>query len=214
MSLDYKYLVFDTETTGLPPRKTDKYYSIFDKKGYPNYEDTEASNHCRLVSISWMVYNLDNNKTPLITRYYIIKPNGFLIPEESTQIHGITTEYAIMNGICILDVFKQLDEDMKNVRMRVAHNFLFDKYVMGSEMFRNLKDDLLYRWDKITSYCTMAEGMIYHDFGTTIYGTRKAPRLSELYYKIYKKEMEGAHNAKSDTEACAKCYQSLIKELD
>ena len=126
--VNYKYLVFDTETTGLPPRKTNKFYSIFDREAYPNYEDLEASNYCRMVSISWVIYNL-NDQNPIIKRYFIIKPDGFIIPEEAIKIHGITTEYAMMNGVSILDVFNQLDKDLKSINVRVAHNFLFDKYL-------------------------------------------------------------------------------------
>ena len=208
-STGYNYLVFDTETTGLPPRRNNKKYSIFDGKSYPNYDDLDASNHCRLVSISWMIYNIETEDL-LLDRYYVIKPEGFYIPEEATKIHGITTEYALENGVDILDVFKQFEKDIETVNVRVAHNFLFDKYVIGAEMYRNLKDDLLDKWDSIPSFCTMVNGMTRYDFGTTRFGNAKPPKLEELYFKIYNERMIGAHNAKADTNACAKCYRSMI----
>lgn len=209
MTSSFKYLVFDTETTGLPPRKTDKIYSMFDRECYPDYEDKEASNHCRLVSISWAVYNI-NNTTPIFQRYHVIKPDNFIIPEKSTDIHGITTDFALKNGIDIHTMFNELDKDIAEVNLRVAHNFLFDKYIIGSEMYRNYKDDLLDRWDRIPSYCTLVNSMTKFSFGNTKYGYPKPPKLSELYYKLYDKQFEGAHNAYNDTKICAKCYQKLI----
>tara|TARA_B100000900_G_C20593152_1_gene722354 strand:+ start:1335 stop:1967 length:633 start_codon:yes stop_codon:yes gene_type:complete len=208
MSSKYKYLVFDTETTGLPPRKNDRFYSMFESESYPDYADLHSSNHCRMVSISWMVYEI-GNKQPLIDRYYVVKPEGFIIPESSTKIHGITTEFALNKGEDILNIFKQFEKDLKDVNVRIAHNFLFDKYVVGSEMYRNLKDDLLDRWDRIPSFCTMVNAMTKYDFGLTKFGNAKPPKLDELYYKLHNKHIENAHNAYNDTKACAECYQVM-----
>ena len=207
------YLVFDTETTGLPKRPLNKFYSSFDKKQYYPISDIIASSQSRLVSICWIVH--DKNNTIIQSRYYIIKPDGFIIPEESTKIHKISQEYAEKRGVSIKKVFDALHEDIKtyDIKARIAHNFLFDQYILGSEMYRYNQKELLADWEKVGSFCTMGHGMTHFDFGLNRGGYPKPPRLAELYYLITNKKLDNAHNAVADTEACAKCYQYMIDNL-
>lgn len=77
------YLFFDTETTGLP-------------KNY-NAPSSDLENwSCRLVQIAWIL--ADENKKPFAMSNFIIKPDGFEIPKESSDVHGITTEKALAEG--------------------------------------------------------------------------------------------------------------------
>ena len=84
------YLFFDTETTGLP-KKYDAPSSDLD-----NWS-------CRLVQLPWIMK--DENQTLLSQGDFIIKPEGFEIPKESSNVHGITTEIALEKG-----------KDLKKVR--------------------------------------------------------------------------------------------------
>jgi DNA polymerase-3 subunit alpha len=77
------YLVFDTETTGLP-------------KNYQAPLD-DFSNWPRLVQLAWNLYDAEGNKWESYS--YIIKPNGFIIPPESTKIHRISQEKAEIEGV-------------------------------------------------------------------------------------------------------------------
>ena len=72
------YLFFDTETTGLPR----------------NYKAplTAFDNWPRMVQIAWMQY--DESGSLLSETSYIIKPEGYQIPEAVSKLHGITTERA------------------------------------------------------------------------------------------------------------------------
>ena len=72
------YLFFDTETTGIP-----KNYKapVSDIKNWP-----------RLVQIAWLVTDKSGNEVK--SAEYIIKPNGFSIPDDAAKIHGITNELA------------------------------------------------------------------------------------------------------------------------
>lgn len=210
--MTYKYIVFDTETSGLPPRKTDKFYSSFDEEGYPNINNITASDRCRMVSIAWLIYDINNNE-PLISRYFVIKPTHFTISKESTKIHNITQDYAIRKGNDIKYVLKILENDIKDVKCRVAHNFLFDKYITSSEMYRNGFNTLLKKWNSIGSFCTMGHGMTHFNFGKNRGGYPKPPKLQELYKKITGEEFDNAHNALDDTKACAKCYQYMINDF-
>jgi len=73
------YLIFDTETTGIPK----------------NYKApiTDLNNWPRLVQIAWQ--HCDNSGNILSNSDYIVKPQGFTIPEDTVNIHGISTEIAI-----------------------------------------------------------------------------------------------------------------------
>lgn len=73
-----RILFFDTETTGLPINW--------------NAPVSDLNNWPRLVQLAWQVYN-ENQK--LIEEYnFIVKPKGFSIPLEASNIHKITTEMA------------------------------------------------------------------------------------------------------------------------
>ena len=77
-------LVIDVETIGIP------------KKRNAYFRDTDAFKTARVVSCAWVV--LDNNRR-IEHHYHVIRPNGFVIPEDSIKIHGITNEFANQVGI-------------------------------------------------------------------------------------------------------------------
>lgn len=72
------YLFFDTETTGLPKR-------------YDAPSSDLENWSCRLVQLSWLME--DDSKTLLSQGDLIIKPDGFEIPKQASDVHGITTEW-------------------------------------------------------------------------------------------------------------------------
>ena len=75
-------LFLDTETTGLPNRRSASIYHL--------------SNWPRLVEIAWIECN--ENGTVESEYDQIIKPESFEIPRSASALHGITTEKAIENG--------------------------------------------------------------------------------------------------------------------
>ena len=83
-------LFFDTETTGLPK----------------NWKApvTDLDNWPRLVQLAYLVYDFDGNLIHSCNE--IIKPDGFTIPTEASNVHGITTEMAKQRGSDINDVFE------------------------------------------------------------------------------------------------------------
>ncbi len=72
------FLIFDTETTGLP------------KRWDAPLSDTE--NWPRCVQIAWQLHGADGQC--LEHHAYLIRPDGFTIPYDSEQVHGISTELA------------------------------------------------------------------------------------------------------------------------
>ena len=81
-------LIFDTETTGLIPK---------------NEELKNIEKFPYIVQISWLVYDIDNNKL-MSLQDHIIKCK-IEIPDESIKIHKITVFYTIVIDIHIVIKF-------------------------------------------------------------------------------------------------------------
>ena len=111
------YLFFDTETTGLP------------KNWKAPIED--LNNWPRLVQLAWLVY--DRNGNQIYGKDYIVRPDGFTIPANSSKVHGITTEQAISEGMPLAYVMSEFQKDINQAEYLVAHNMSFDEKIVGAE---------------------------------------------------------------------------------
>ena len=184
-------LFFDTETTGLPkPASND-----FEK--WP-----------RVIQLAWSLYDHDGNRESLNS--FIIYPTDFVIPQDATSIHGITTERAKKEGVSLHKVLPQFNSDVENATTIIAHNLDFDLPSVNTEFMRcKLETNLLkkqkfctMKTPKIVSYCKLPSP----------YGTGyKWPTLTQLHLHLFDTEFTGSHNASADVEACAKCYFELRK---
>jgi len=183
-----EYVFFDTETTGLPR----------------NYKApaTDTSNWPRLVQLSW----LNASGAGQIDRPedHIIRPSGFTIPVESSNIHGITTERALREGEDLRAMVTRFCEDVRNARYIVGHNVAFDVKVVQCECVRlGLPDpfvgkQILCTMQASTNYCKIP-GM---------YGY-KWPKLDELYVKLFGTHFDDAHNSFADIKATFDCFWRL-----
>ncbi len=184
------YLVFDTETTGLPIR----------------YDAplTDFENWPRLVQIAWQLHEDDGSFVQ--AKNLTVFPDGFDIPYSSAKIHGISTEKAQAEGIPIKDVMSEFLEDVKQTRIQVGHNLRFDLNIVGSEILRlgweNPLEDIpvLDTQLESTEYCAIPGGRG---------GKFKWPRLNELHSKLFGEEFDEAHNAAADVEATARSFFKL-----
>lgn len=192
------YFVFDLETTGLP-RKASCDSSAQLK---PCYEDLEKFKSARIVSIAWLV--LDKSHQEVSSEYHVIKPIGYVIPKESTKIHGITHDHAAENGIMLSEVVDRilLVLSKYGCKFIVSHNIQFDRNILLSELYRGNFKSLLCKLSKLKQYCTMQHGKVRMNI-------KKYPKLGELYGFLTKKEMNNAHNALFDTLHCAECFKYL-----
>jgi len=182
------YLFFDTETTGLP-----KDYAA---------PITDSDNWPRLVQLAFLLYDISGNKKA--EGDFIVKPDGFEIPDEASKIHGITTEKAISDGVEIGKVLNVFASFANVSTCFVAHNFGFDKKIVGAEFCRFGMEDIIADKNKI---CTMLTSTKHCE----IPGSRgfKWPKLQELHVKLFGAQFEEAHNAFSDIKATAKCFWEL-----
>jgi len=184
------YLFFDTETTGLPKRWS--------------APATDFDNWPRLVQIAWLIY--DNEGEKIRGKNYIIKPEGFEIPEEASKIHGITTEFALKKGKILKPVLREFSKAMIESDYIIAHNISFDEKIIESEFLRTGTQKGLFSPKKMctkdlsTEFCAIEGSCGY-----------KWPSLKELHIKLFGEDFEDAHDAMVDVRACAKCFFELKK---
>ena len=185
-----KLFFFDTETTGLP---SDYNAPINNSHNWP-----------RLVQISWIL--TEENANIISQKNFIIKPNGFVIPKASSDIHRITTEKAVKEGLDLSIVLGLFDNDLKQADIIIGHNIDFDIKVVRAEMYRLKREDNLVGKNSI---CTMKSTTdfckIQGEYGY------KFPKLQELYTKLFGHGFEEAHNSQADIIATMQCYFELCK---
>lgn len=184
-----KYLIFDTETTGLPPS--------------PFPSPTLVDAWPRLVQLAFIVCNEEGKR---ISHYCeTVKPAGWTIPEGLP--HRITTEVAKETGKPVWDILHAFFHTAAAVGNLVAHNMDFDKGVIASEFYRMFGCEPS---DLAKMYCTQKQtaGITRipkkrGERGTAVY---KFPSLAQLHSFCGFGEIQDAHDALADTVACAKCF--------
>lgn len=211
----------DLETTGLPKQpKFDVYHSYTQLKYYEN---------ARIVQIALLIYDVPDSTSPshveedekrigskkenvdckLVAEHtYVVKPDGFEI--RNSHIHRIDTATALFAGIEFKEVINKIWDDLKACDVLIAHNILFDKNVLLSELHRYGFNEQIYKINAMKYFCT-SKGC------TNITRIRynllefKQPKLSELYKFLFKKELQDAHDALVDTKALVDCFMELRK---
>jgi DNA polymerase III subunit alpha len=190
------YIVFDTETTGLPR----------DRSNPPVEKNLHMYDTARILQLSWAVYDINGKLIKL--ENYLIKPCGYLV--SATEIHGITEEIA-QTGQLFKVVINKFYEDVKKVAAIIAHNINFDDNVLKSEMIRHDLFIMLNEYDKVNKVCSMKKcKYIVKALGKN--GQVKNPKQLELYKFVMGEEMMGDHDAKYDVLNLGRVITKLIKQ--
>lgn len=185
-----RILFFDTETTGLIAYK----------------DRSHAEHQPHMVDVAGILCDSETRKVE-DSFEAIIKPDGWIIPNDTIEIHGITNEEAADVGISEVDaltkflyLFNQLDE----CDLRVAHNTTFDNRIIRIALKRYLPDAIGDdQWkDKDKYYCTLVNSR-------RIMGGKSGHKLSQAYEHFVKKEMVEAHRAMPDAQACMEIYFAI-----
>ena len=183
-----RILFFDTETTGLPKRRDVDPLVAADI--WPD-----------LVSISWQIFE---GKKLVEKRSYLIQPNGWTIPTESIQFHGITQERALTDGVPLHRALSELQSKLATTTLVVAHNLQFDKGVVFNAYKWRLQIDPRQFWPSLEC-CTMQlskdELKIHKNTKTKSNDPYKFPGLDELYTSTFNKVPPlNAHSSDRDVE--------------
>ena len=187
------FLIFDTETTGLP-------------RSY-NAPLTDSDNWPRMVQVAWQLHDLNGNL--ISSNSIIIKPEGYTIPFNSIQIHGITNERAIEEGQDLKTVLQEFVNIVGQSNYLCGHNIEFDNNIIGAELLRCGLENVLAakpfidtKNDETTAFCQIPGGRG---------GKFKWPTLTELYTKLFNDTFAEAHNAAFDVLATGKVFFEIIK---
>ncbi len=171
------YAFIDTETTG------------FARQGVQP----------RIVSIAWML--TDDPARPRVFKYSIVKPEGYVIPSVASNVHGITTERALSDGLPLRSVLSDFANDLRTLRAQavIAHNAAFDLPIIRAEFDRIAQDDPC---RGLGVRCTMLVAR------QTWPG--QSAKLADVYRRLFGAPMQDAHNAGADVGACSQVYLHLV----
>lgn len=187
------YLIFDTETTGLPKRW--------------DAPITDTSNWPRCIQIAWQLH--DEMGQLIEHQDYLVKPDGFNIPYDAERIHGISTELAQAEGIPLAEVLEKFNIALSKSKFIVGQNVGFDVNIMGCEFYRmGVESNMPIK--PVLDTCTEVTASILQLPGGRG-GKFKLPTLTELHQYLFNVPFAEAHNATADVEATTRCFLELIR---
>ncbi len=187
------YLIFDTETTGLP-------------KSW-NAPITDTDNWPRCIQIAWQLH--DEMGNVLEHDDFLIQPDNFNIPYDAERIHGISTELAAEQGISLDECLTRFNDVLGKTKFIVGQNLNFDLNIMGCEFHRlGVENKMLSL--PVLDTCTEKTALMCQIPGGRG-GKFKLPTLTELHNHLFAVGFGDAHNATADVEATTRCFLELIR---
>lgn len=187
------YLIFDTETTGLPKRW--------------DAPITDSDNWPRCIQIAWQLH--DEMGTLIEHQDYLVKPEGFNIPYDAERIHGISTELALAEGISLAEVLDKFNVALGKAKFIVGQNLGFDVNIMGAELHRMGVDSPMSSMPVLDTCTEVTASLLKLPGGRG--GKFKLPTLTELHEYLFSVPFAEAHNATADVEATTRCFLELIR---
>lgn len=187
------YLIFDTETTGLPKRW--------------DAPITDTDNWPRCIQMAWQLHDALGNC--IEHQDYLVQPDGFNIPYDAEKIHGISTELAQEQGVPLQTVLEKFNEALSKTKFIVGQNLKFDLNIMGAEFVRAAIANPLQELPVLDT-CTEQTASLCQIPGGR-YGKFKLPTLTELHDYLFNVPFDEAHNATADVEATTRCFLELIR---
>lgn len=208
---------YDTETSGLPDFKV----------------PSEMPHQPHIVDIAVILYDAEQDQ--IIDQFEaMVKPDGWVIPDDVAAIHGITTAIALAEGTsseqkALWDALSLMDA----ADTRCGHNESFDQRIMRIALMRYGFGDGV-EWDSLTSdqkraaadefknraaICTMKLATPICAIPATPAMVRtgkgkwkKNPNLQEAHEHFLGEKFEGAHRAMTDAQACLRIYRAMKRD--
>lgn len=177
-------LFYDFETTGLP------LYG----------EPSEDPRQPHIVQLGVKVMDMITRK-PLQAVDVIVRPNGWEIPKETSDVHGITTEMAYDMGIpeeAVTEILLELWRP-ERPRLRVAYNESFDARIMRIALKRHFDDAIADAWKEGQAECAMR-------MANPILKKGRYSKLVDAYEFFTGRKLEDAHSAMADVDGCMAVY--------
>jgi len=188
-------------------KKLDKYVIAYDCEttGLPNWKQPSGDpSQPHLVQIAALVANTETRKV-IASIDLTVRPDGWEIPQETSDIHGITTDYALQHGVPEAEAYA-IFMSLWGGKLRIAHNRTFDQRLLriAAKRFGTRAEQDAWA-DKDSHDCTMW-------LSRSAMGMKKPPKLIEAYEYYTGKKLENAHSALADAQACLDVYFALLDE--
>ena len=187
------YLIFDTETTGLPKRW--------------DAPITDTDNWPRCIQIAWQLH--DELGNCIEHQDYLVKADGFNIPYDAEKIHGISTALANEQGIGLKTMLEKFNIALSKSKFIVGQNVGFDTNIMGAEFCRLGIENNLQELPVLDTCTERTADLCKIPGGRG--GRFKLPTLTELHNHLFGTGFGEAHNATADVEATTRCFFELIR---
>jgi DNA polymerase III epsilon subunit-like protein len=210
-----RILVFDTETTGFPPK-------IDRSNGAPV---PNISEYPLILQLSFIIYDLNTQSVVQEYNQYVRIADNAFIPEKTTEIHGITKDICNSRGIPIERILHDFYIAYMSVDRIIGHNLAFDRKMVEIEILRNIRKlslipDIMLLFNEtfndvndIETICTMMKGKdvcnLYLTNERTGSRWKKQPKLSELHFALFNFVPDNLHDALMDTKVCLRCYLKM-----
>lgn len=188
-------LVYDFETSGLPLFK----------------EPSEHPDQPHIVQVGAELIDLDTRRVHG-TLDVIVKPDGWVIPDDVAAIHGTTTEVALQVGIPEHLALRILLAMWRRAEVRIGHNEQFDARIARIACMRFLDAEVADEWKAGNAECTqlLATPILKLPPTDKMKAARrfhhKSASLGEAFEFFTGKKLEGAHSAIVDVRACQTVY--------
>lgn len=178
-------IVFDTETTGIPDWKA----------------PSESAHQPHIVELAAILHGPDGAAVDTFSA--IVRPDGWVITDEIAKLHGITHEMAMDLGIPEADALEGFMALSERAGIRAAHNATFDDRIVRIGLMRYSGEERADAFKNGTEKfctCNQARGPV---------GLKKLPTLAEAYKHFFGEDLQEAHRAMPDAQACARIYFAL-----
>ncbi|SDM07400.1 DNA polymerase III subunit alpha [Pedobacter antarcticus] len=187
------YLIFDTETTGLPANY--------------NAPVSDSNNWPRCIQLAWQLH--DESGKLIEHQDFLVRPDGFNIPYDAERIHGISTELATEQGIELADALERFNTVLSKAKFIVGQNVGFDVNIMGAEFYRLGIESPMATMPVLDTCTEVTADLLKIPGGRG--GRFKLPTLTELHNYLFGIPFAEAHNATADVEATTRCFLQLLK---
>jgi hypothetical protein len=211
--LGKRILLFDCETTGLI--KVDNLKKKPESGKYPSYKET--SKYPRLIQLSYCI--IDNYKIDIfnenIINDVIFKPVDFKIT--NSEIHGITQEEALENGINIKKFLKKFKKELVDIDYILAYNVYFDFNILLHELHLTKHiTTIKYLLSLKEKKQVLCVGELCAKYMKPIKWKRKyqyqIPKMIDVYKTMFYKVFKNQHNAKYDLIAMHDIIFNIFKK--
>lgn len=187
-----KALIFDTETTGMvqfrkPPED-------------PSQPDLIQLGMLMVDTSDWKAWSRHSMMVKLA--------DGVKIEPAAKDAHGLSEEDCERYGVAPIVACSLFNQACMQADIIVAHNLSFDASLMKTALYR--VGNKPHRMDGRQLVCTKETSTDVLKLPGK-YGY-KWPTLAEAYLHYTGLEIDGAHDALVDTEACLAVFRGLVQE--